>query len=339
MDTRDAADTGALIGRVVDASCVARVMDRGALLLDVDDTLLVRERAGGAAPEVFADSPSAALLPPLLDRGIRLCLITGHGWKQLESRLISPLRDQLHTRGSIERLSIYTNRGATKIFWNGSRHVADEAYGSRYQLRVGDVKALSDLLNSLAEEFRIDFESQPGWYRKTFPRFDFSSLPATVTEREGGVLVLRPVPTSKHAESETELDVRTRLYERGHELLQRARLSDEYEIARSGRSSIEITRRGVSKEIAVRDLIDGISKSSGESPSLVEESMVYVGDEFFPGGNDYVIPALFPLALCLSVSGEAASEEATAGVISLKGATGLTGSAATEAVLRHFLVS
>lgn len=339
MDARDEADTGALMGSVLDASCVARVKNHGALLLDVDDTLLVRERAAGSRPEVFADSAPAALLPQLLDRGMRLCLITGHGWRQLESRLISPLREQLPTPGSIERLSIYANRGATKILWDGSRHVVDETYGTSYQLRARDLKALSHLLNSLAEDFRIDFESQPGWYRRTFNRFDFSSLPGTVTEREGAVLVLRPVPTSKHADLETQLDVRTRLYERGQELLQQAGLSDDYEIARSGRSSIEITRRGVSKEIAVRDLIAGISKASGESPSRVEEAMVYVGDEFFPGGNDYVIPALFPLTLCLSVAGETAAEKLTAGVISLKAATGLTGSSATEVVLRQFLVS
>ncbi len=334
MDARDAD-----IGTVIDASRIERVMKHGALLLDVDDTLLVRERAVGGGSETFADSPSAALLPQLLDRGVRLCLITGHGWQQLETRLIAPLIEHLQSPGSLKRLSIYANRGATKILWDGSRHVVDEAYGVSYQLRAGELKSLSDLFNSLADEFRVDFDSRADWYRKTFPRFDFTSLPATVTAREGALLVLRPVPTAKHAESATAIDVRDRLYERGLELLEQAGFTDDYEIARSGRSSIEITRRGVSKEVAVRDLIAGIVKSSRESPSLVEESMVYVGDEFFPGGNDYELPALFPTVIFLSVSGEGAPDKLASGVISLEAVTRKSGPAATEVVLRHFAVS
>jgi hypothetical protein len=114
MDERVDVDLDTLL----QASVVERVLRHGALLLDVDDTILVRERAGRGGPETFADSPSAALLPKLLTRGFRLCLITGHGWKQLESRLISPLTEHLRLSGTqeaIEKLHIYANRGATKI--------------------------------------------------------------------------------------------------------------------------------------------------------------------------------------------------------------------------------
>ena len=321
------------LNTLLPTSLVERVLNHGALLLDVDDTILLRERAGGGGAETFAESPAAALVPELLIRGFRIGLITGHGWKQLESRLIEPLSAQLSgSREAIERLHIYANRGATKILWDGARHVVDEAYAARHSLRAADKGVLNGLLRSLAEQLKSEVEGKPDWYRKTFPRFDFKSLPPTVDEREGAVLVLRPVPTSKHGESVDAPDLRDQLFKRGVELLEQAKLSNDYEIARAGRSSIEITRRGVSKEAAVRDLIAAISASSGDTASLVEESMVYVGDEFFPGGNDYEMPALFPSMLCLSVDTERAAD----GVVSLRKATGSSGPAGTEAVLRHF---
>jgi hypothetical protein len=330
----EGADVDVGFSTLLQAPVVERVRRHGALLLDVDDTILLRERAGGGRPETFSESAPAALLPELLMRGFRLCLITGHGWKQLESRLIDPLTAQLsNSREAIQRLHIYANRGATKILWDGARHAVDEAYGARHQFRAGEIEALNELLRSLADQLTSEVETRPDWYRKTFPRFDFKSLPPTVAEREGAVLVLRPVPTSKHSESVDSPDLRDQLCGRGFTLLQQAKLSDDYEIAQAGRSSIEITRRGVSKEGAVRDLIAAISASSGETASRVEQSMVYIGDEFFPGGNDYVMPGLFRSMLCLSVE----SEKAPDGVISLRAATGRSGPPATEAVLRHFL--
>jgi len=69
----------------------------------------------------------------------------------------------------------------------------------------------------------------------------------------------------------------------------------------------------------------------------VEASLVYVGDEFFAGGNDSVIPRVFPRALCLSVAAERAGAETPAGVVSLARATGASGTATTEALLAHVL--
>jgi hypothetical protein len=76
---------------------------------------------------------------------------------------------------------------------------------------------------------------------------------------------------------------------------------------------------------------------SGESADSVEESLVYVGDEFLTGGNDFVIPLLFPRALCLSVAGEHLGGGTPAGVVQLTRVTNLQGTAAAEALLRHLL--
>lgn len=329
------------LSKLIDASRTEHLRLKGALVLDVDDTLLARERANGAGQETFDESAAAALLPEFLRRGFNLCLITGHGWRQLESRLVAPIVERLRESGDeavIERLRVYANRGATRILWDGARHTIDLLYGEHHQLRAGDVAALRGLLESLGAEFEVDVRERGEWYREAFPRFDFGALPARVAEREGAVLVLRPIPARIHAADEQpDADYRAQLYERGLELLQRADFDDDYQLARSGRSSIEITRRSVSKEAAVRDLIAGLSALSGESAERVEESLAYVGDEFFTGGNDFVIPLLFPRALCLSVAGEHLGRETPAGVVQLTRATGAQGTEAAEALLTHLL--
>ncbi|HZG53298.1 MAG TPA: hypothetical protein VEZ40_14300, partial [Pyrinomonadaceae bacterium] len=152
---------GVELGELLDAARVERLRRAGALALDVDDTLLARERAAFVAgvrggEETFAESASAALLPELLRRGFRVGLITGHGWRQLESRLVAPVVERLRETGdewSIERLRVYANRGATKIVWDGTRHAVGEAYGARLRLRAADVAALRNLLETLGAEF------------------------------------------------------------------------------------------------------------------------------------------------------------------------------------------
>ena len=341
--------TSSELGKLLDARHVERVRRAGALVLDVDDTLLARERAGGAGEESFTESAPAALLPELLRRGFNVCLITGHGWQQLHSRLIAPIIGRLRESGDdaaacIGRLRVYANRGATKIIRDGERQGTDAVYGERYQLRDEDKTALRSLLETLGGEFDASYKARREWFAATFPRFDFATLPARVSEREGAVLVLRPIPARMHAAQGEASNPRAEVYARGLELLRAANLSDRYELAESGRSSIEITRRGVSKEAALRDLIaeltattEAATAATSEEAARVEESLVYVGDEFFAGGNDFVIPRVFPRALCLSVAAESAGEETPAGVVSLVRATGARGTAATEALLAHVL--
>jgi hypothetical protein len=331
------------LGELLDAARVERLRRAGVLVLDVDDTLLARERAGGGA-ETFKESASAALLPELLRRGFRVALITGHGWRQLQSRLVAPVVARLRetcegdsaAAASVARLRVYANRGATKIVWDGERHAVEEIYGARHQLRAAEVVPLRGLLEALGAEFDADVRARPEWYGAAFPRFDFNALPARVDEREGAVLVLRPIPARGHAAAGMPSNPRAEVYGRGLDLLRRANLAGDYELAESGRSSIEITRRGVSKETAMRDLLTEVSGEGVAGAADAESALVYVGDEFDAGGNDAAIPPAFPRALCLSVAPERGGPE-TGGVVSLARASRAEGTAATHALLAHLL--
>lgn len=328
------------LSKLIDKPLIERVRSHGAIVLDVDDTLLTRKGARSEAQQTFLESPSAGLLPGLLRRGFTLCVITGHGWQQLHARLIAPIAKGLRESGDradVDRLHVYANRGATKIVWDGTTHKVEEVYGARYQIRQEDLAVLRSLLEALAADFRIDVEARREWYSKSFPRFDFANLPPRVDEREGAVMVLRPIPARFHANAAPYFDIRTELYKRGLDLLRRASLSDIYELIKSGRSSIEIIRRGVSKESAVHDLVSKLAELSGKRSERVEESLVYLGDEFFSDGNDFAIAMKFPTALCLSVGDEAANQVVLANVVQLPRLTRATGTAATEALLSHFL--
>jgi hypothetical protein len=331
------------LGELLDAARVESLRRAGVLVLDVDDTLLARERAGGGEAETFTESAAAALLPELLRRGFRVALITGHGWRQLRSRLVAPIVERLRETcdeaeagASVARLRVYANRGATKIVWDGEGHAVEEIYGARHQLRAAEVAPLRGLLEALGAEFGADVRARREWYVAAFPRFDFNTLPARVDEREGAVLVLRPIPARGHAAAGVMSNPRAEIYGRGLELLRRANLEGDYELAESGRSSIEITRRGVSKETAMRDLLAELSVARAAGAVGVESALVYVGDEFDAGGNDASVPLVFPRALCLSVAPERGGHE-SGGVVSLARASRAEGTAATHALLAHLL--
>jgi hypothetical protein len=152
------------------------------------------------------------------------------------------------------------------------------------------------------------------------------------------VLVLRPVPARIHAaDAQPDADCRAALYERGLKLLLHAGFGDKYQLSRTGRSTLEITRRSVSKVTAMRDLMTGLAALSGESTDRVEAALVYVGDEFFPDGNDFEIPFEFPRVLCLSVAEDDLRRETTTGVVQLARVTSGHGTVAAEKLLTHLL--
>lgn len=115
--------------------------ENGAIVFDVDDTLLARRKNIGESDQHFSESPAAVSVPQLLNAGVRVCVITGHGWAQLEKRFVLPLIEDVAERFPanrneiLQRLLIYANRGATKISWENGVFREDKSYGKEFFLK------------------------------------------------------------------------------------------------------------------------------------------------------------------------------------------------------------
>ncbi len=329
-----------LLATQISRSFRRRLRGRGALVLDVDDTLLARPPLPGDSQAEDSGHEVAGLIRGLLANGMRVVLVTGHGWEQLRRRWIEPWLLPIGTEA--DRLLIYANRGATKIAPDGGALIEDRAYRLRHALAPEHRTPLLGLLSSLRERHSRDIERRVSWYRRRYPRFDFDQAP-TVSVREEVVAFLRPLPSRAHATEERPpraaggADPRSRIAAYGRAELCRMGLAGRYELAESGRSTIEIMRGGISKRVAIEDTIRGLSATTGALAAPIEESLIYVGDEFYPGGNDRAVHASFPRCRCFSVSPTAKRGGHTEGVTELPRLIGESGPAAARSLLSFLL--
>jgi hydroxymethylpyrimidine pyrophosphatase-like HAD family hydrolase len=321
---------------------IKNLRENGAIFFDVDDTLLARRKNAGENDQNFSESSAAALVPLLLGAGVRVCVITGHGWAQLERRFVTPLREVVtkhfpaNADRILQRFFVYANRGATKVVLKKKTYAEDENYGNKYFLERADSRRLREIFRELADFFDADFAKRKDFYLQNFPKFAFDELPPKIIEREKVVLCLRPIPSETHGETDFSESPREKLFESGSELLKEAKLDDKYELTQSGKSTLEITKRTISKKVAFQDLLFQIAEEKEISPERVEESSIYVGDEFSSDGNDYVIAQNFPRALCLSVAPKKC-ENISANVLCLDEICGLEGVAGTAFLIAHML--
>ena len=187
------------LAKLVSRERLAGVRRFGAVVLDVDDTLLARPALLGEDRAEDTGQRVGALVRGLLSKGVRIVLVTGHGWEQLKHRWIEP--SLLQSGATIERLPIYANRGATKIVCNRAGFSEDRVYQDVHLIAQEHRTPLLRLLSSLQHAYFQDFQARASWYRRTFPRFDFDQTP-TVSLRDGVVAELRPLPSRVHAAQE-----------------------------------------------------------------------------------------------------------------------------------------
>ena len=314
----------------------------GVIFFDVDDTLLARRKNASESDQIYSESPAAMSVPLLLNAGVRVCLITGHGWAQLKKRFILPLIEDISTKYPtkrdeiLKRFFVYANRGATKMIWQNGDFAENENYGREFIINDNDSIVLRGIFKKLAEDFDEDFAAQQDFYRQSFPLFDFEELPPKIVEREKVVLSLRPIPSYVHCEKQICESPRRKLFSVGYELLQESELGAKYELSESGKSTLEIINKAVSKKIAFQDLILKIAEETNISPETVEESSIYVGDEFAPGGNDYIICQSFPDCACFSVA-SAKGEHSLENVVYFNEFMELEGVSATSFLIMQIL--
>lgn len=282
------------------------IREMGLIVFDVDDTLLARRNKTRVSDQGYTESDAAKMLPHLLNSGYRICIITGHGWGQLRRRLIEPLFADIRDRFPAEadkiltRVFIYANRGATRVGIENSWKV-DPFYGREYSFAEPEKALLREVFANISDSFYEDYINRSEWYIQAFPEFDFQELPAVVIDRENVVLSLRPIPSEAHAAPGLTGSPRRTYVDKASEGLHAAGLSKKYAVEPAGKSTLEITRKGLSKESAFRDALMRTAKEYDVSAEKAEMNSLFIGDEFWKGGNDRGIAENFPNCLCISV--------------------------------------
>lgn len=318
---------------VLTAERMSKMRRNGALFFDVDDTLLARRSGAANYDQIYSENDAAKLLPELLNAGVRVCIITGHGWRQLQTRLIAPFITDLNNRFSSTanildaNLFVYANRGATRIALQNGKPLIDRDYGRNYRIDAGDAPKLRSVVESMREFYLCESRE-----------LETDREPPRLLEREGVILGLRPILDLPAKNSDAERTARTRLIEIGTRLLVEQNLSGKYFIAASGTSTLELSRIGISKQIAFDDTIARIGEQTGLERTEIENSSVYVGDEFDIGGNDFVILKNYPGTCCLSVA-PAQRASSFQQAISVSNHYGKSGTAATSALIGDILNS
>lgn len=333
-----------LLKEILPTEKLEKLRNNGAIFFDVDDTLLARRKNPSDKDQVFQESQAALYIPLLLNLGVKVCIITGHGEEQLEKRLVLPLVEHitenfLKDYAEILRyLYVYANRGATKMVWVYGRSTKDEAYNEKFSLEESDLPILSNILRKLSDTFIGDFFKQEDYFRQKFPKFNFNEIPPKIIEREKVVLGLRPIPSDWHCATNTDSAIsplREMIIE-GILMLDDAQLTSKYELTQSGKSTIEISKKQLSKKVAFEDLIAQIARGNQIKPELVEKSSIYVGDEFFPAGNDLIIAQTYSNTLCFSVA-SSKHEKSYENIIFLPDYIPFEGVSATASLMAHII--
>jgi hypothetical protein len=274
------------LDKVITPSRMQTLRARGVLILDVDDTLLARRNGSTADGEKFGDSPAALMLPQLLHVGVRVALMTGHGWEQLDERLIKTFLQQISKEPSLvlnDHFYAYANRGATRIIFDGSTWRLDEKYARGFVFSPDELKALTAILTELADILRAHTNEQ------------------RIESREDSILSLRTVGIQI---PDWEL-VRHHLVALGRERLEKKGYASRFQITPAGKNSVEIASTDASKSFACADLFARIGGAEGCTSDQVRANSLYIGDEFEPEGNDKEVALAFRDLQCISVGAHA----------------------------------
>lgn len=299
-----------------------RVLSYGAILSDVDGTLLQSEpplHGEGINESTLTGSPAALTLVELLVRGFRICVVTGNDFEKFTRRFLEPLRTLLAKRRilwAIQNLEIYANGAATHFTIDSRGHEhPDDDYNDACRIPASDGAIIVEVLARIAEEDCVHHLSDRAAFERDYDcsrwgyRYDASCRrwyeEVTVTRRfipwveergDGAMVTLKPLPSHKHLRRVDAPDIRAVITEKVRAELARAlgRRFDHYEVMPGGRSSIDVTAR-ITKANAVEHYL----ARHGFKP----EEVIYLGDEFRPrGGNDQPVVDAFPTIHAISVN-------------------------------------
>ncbi|MDR3688086.1 MAG: HAD-IIB family hydrolase [Fimbriimonas sp.] len=226
--------------------------------------LIVFDLDGTLAESKSALDPEMALfLGGLLDI-VRVAVISGGGWPQFESQLLS----KLTVDGRLEDLSLLPTCG-TKFYHyeSGWKLLYAENFTEAERIKI---------LTSLKQVVeKSDFKIERTWGEQIEDRgsqITFSALG-------------QAAPIDAKKDWDPDFAKRQKMRERLGQVI------PEFSVRLGGTTSVDVTRPGIDKAYGIRKLRDTLS--------IPIHEMVFVGDALFPGGNDY--PAKEAGVVCIQV--------------------------------------
>lgn len=277
------------VDKIITEARIETLKAKGVLIFDVDDTLLARRDGSTAKGETFAESRAAMMLPDLIRAGIRVALITGHGWDQLHERMVAPLLHKISEEPMElgERFFAYANRGATRINFDDDGWRLDADYARVFRFAPEELATLTAILTELTEML--------GPYTHD----------VKIECREDSILSLRTVAK----EIPKWESVRQQLVTFGQKRLEEKGLRSRFQIAAAGKNSVEIASDSASKTYACADLFARVGDIAGCTADEARTASLYIGDEFEPGGNDGEVAIAYPDLKSISVGQNARLEQ------------------------------
>jgi HAD superfamily hydrolase (TIGR01484 family) len=214
--------------------------------------LIVFDLDGTLAESKSALDPEMSLFLDALLSIVKVAIISGGGWPQFESQILSKLTGD----GRLEDLSLLPTCG-TKFYHYQS------AWKLLYAEDFTDVER-EKILNSFKQVIaESDFKIEKTWGEQIEDRgsqITFSALGQAA-----------PIDAKKIWDP--DFVKRQKMRE------QLDKLIPEFSVRLGGTTSVDVTRAGIDKAYGIRKLRDILG--------IPIHEMVFVGDALFPGGNDY----------------------------------------------------
>lgn len=215
-------------------------------VFDLDGTL--------AESKQKMDVEMAGLIKDLLQHS-KVAIVSGAAFRQFDEQVISALDSEVNA--SLENLSLFPENGSACYLWK------DNSWQVQYHEKFSPAES-AEIIAALKKEI-----SDAGLDKvKTY---------GEQIEDRGGQITFsglgQQAPIDVKSTFDPDTSIRTSLANKLRSIL------PQYEIRVGGMTSVDITRKGITKLYAIKK-IEGMF-------SVGAADITYIGDALFPGGNDF----------------------------------------------------
>lgn len=215
------------------------------IVFDLDGTL--------TKSKTLLDQKMSEALEFLLKKH-RVAVVSGGSFPQFKKQFLPALN---FANNLLENLYIFPSNGSYLYSYDGNdwvqRYAEELTIGEKNKIKDALVDVLSKLGFSLKSDYGEQIEDRGG-------QITFSALG-------------QAAPLDLKTAWDPDFNKRKSIVSALEKYL------PEFEISMGGKTSVDITRKGVDKNYAIKKIEKHLNVSS--------EDILYVGDAIFPGGNDY----------------------------------------------------